>query len=455
MGTKWRMALVATITIALCTLAVMVVDGEDATHLVEAVKMRAHTAIRRSASWMNGAMKRTPTLAEVSKLTPHDQQRLLSELKSRKQSLKKVLRTNAQRAKYSHETWDAADASDTGAGKDVVLTGTNMVEGVQQRQEYVNDRALEQTAASILVDVRRQESYDLRRRQQVESDEDELEEEQTTAFQQKMEEKDRKNKQKIKQLEEKLRDLQGKKDATNKNTAAKVESKQEAVSTVTTPDVEIQEDALQLPSNQQNQQLPSNAAEQQQVDNNRVAELTAQIAQLKQRRKTPLNPSENSEQPTEKFQEEPAIVDIETSVKAEDVSLPKKKTKQARAVPAPESSTVADEVEKSNQKAQHNEAQEMLREAEDEVEQDQRDAAKVVPETESDPEAQKFEDEPMGEPMPGEEEETATEAEYGIMYYAVWGSLGAFVIGILGTVIYCAIQAPRDRPWGMPPKRNY
>jgi len=321
------MALVATITIALCTLAVMVVDGEDAIHLVEAVKMRAHTAIRRSASWMNGAMKRTPTLAEVSKLTPHDQQRLLSELKSRKQSLKKVLRTNAQRAKYSHETWDAADASDTGAGKDVVLTGTNMVEGVQQRQEYVNDRALEQTAASILVDVRRQESYDLRRRQQVESDEDELEEEQTTAFQQKMEEKDRKNKQKIKQLEEKLRDLQGKKDATNKNTAAKVESKQEAVSTVTTPDVEIQEDALQLPSNQQNQQLPSNAAEQQQVDNNRVAELTAQIAQLKQqRRKTPLNPSENSEQPTEKFQEEPAIVDIETSVKAEDVPLPKKKT---------------------------------------------------------------------------------------------------------------------------------
>lgn len=55
----------------------------------------------------------------------------------------------------------------------------------------------------------------------------------------------------------------------------------------------------------------------------------------------------------------------------------------------------------------------------------------------------------------GGEAETQAEAENHLLYYAIWGSVGALVVGLFATVIYCACQQPRDRPWGMPPKRQY
>merc|ERR1719164_352927 len=93
------------------------------------------------------------------------------------------------------------------------LTDAHMsVRGLQRRQEVVKAKTLETTAASILADARREELYDLKRRREVESDEDELEDEQTMAFAQKMQEKDRKSKEKIQRLQKQLRDLQRQKD---------------------------------------------------------------------------------------------------------------------------------------------------------------------------------------------------------------------------------------------------
>merc|ERR1711939_1143222 len=67
------------------------------------------------------------------------------------------------------------------------------------------------------------------------------------------------------------------------------------------------------------------------------------------------------------------------------------------------------------------------------------------------------EEAPAEEPTPDivDEEggETQTQAVYDIVTYLMWSSVGALLIGLLGTVVYCACQGPRDRPWGMPPKR--
>lgn len=52
--------------------------------------------------------------------------------------------------------------------------------------------------------------------------------------------------------------------------------------------------------------------------------------------------------------------------------------------------------------------------------------------------------------------ETGDEAKRNIIGYLLWSSVGALVFGFFGTIMYCAVcNAPRDRPWGMPPKRSY
>lgn len=69
--------------------------------------------------------------------------------------------------------------------------------------------------------------------------------------------------------------------------------------------------------------------------------------------------------------------------------------------------------------------------------------------------AEKQLDEDDADEAGGEEGvETETEADWGLVSYAIWGSVGALMAGLCGTVIYCACQQPRDRPWGMPPKRH-
>lgn len=64
--------------------------------------------------------------------------------------------------------------------------------------------------------------------------------------------------------------------------------------------------------------------------------------------------------------------------------------------------------------------------------------------------------EPVEEPeVEGGEAETESDAEVSLLQYALWISLGALVVGCFGTVLYFACQQPRDRPHGMPRKRNY
>lgn len=52
-------------------------------------------------------------------------------------------------------------------------------------------------------------------------------------------------------------------------------------------------------------------------------------------------------------------------------------------------------------------------------------------------------------------ETTSSEADYNIVYYLLWVSVGALAVGLCGSLMYCVFQGPRDRPWGMPPKRQY
>lgn len=449
---KWRAALGALTIIGLCALLVMVADGEEGgTQVAEQVKVRMHSAARTAGRWLHKASRRMPTLKEISSLPRREQQQLLSELKSEKQSLKQILQTQPQHGKhlhYSNEEWHR-HSGDVVAEQDLELTDAHMsVPGLQRRQDIVKAKALETTAASILADVRREELYDLKRRREVESDEDELEEEQTMAFTQKMQEKDRKSKEKIQRLQKQLRDLQLQKEKRQQNTATKVEQTQSTeaapppqpvvVSAAdTTPAV-----AVQVGSPEPHAEVQPVVQEVLDSDPS-VDDLTAQIATLEQELHAP------AAAPTQQASPEP-VMDLETTVKTEDVSLPEKKTKQARAVPAASVAVEDTEsiAEKSLKSAHQAEAREMLHEAEDEVQQEQQDAARKALKLKEEPE-------PGSDMVDGGEEETASDAEYGIMYYALWGSLGAFVIGILGTVIYCAIQAPRDRPWGMPPKRNY
>jgi hypothetical protein len=51
--------------------------------------------------------------------------------------------------------------------------------------------------------------------------------------------------------------------------------------------------------------------------------------------------------------------------------------------------------------------------------------------------------------------EDASAATWQIVEYSLLGTGGALLLGLCGTIAYCACKQPRDRPWGMPPKRQY
>jgi len=51
--------------------------------------------------------------------------------------------------------------------------------------------------------------------------------------------------------------------------------------------------------------------------------------------------------------------------------------------------------------------------------------------------------------------ENKDDAEWSIIEYSIWGTVGALVVGLCGVIIYCACKQPRDRPWGLPPKRQF
>merc|ERR1711924_331464 len=48
--------------------------------------------------------------------------------------------------------------------------------------------------------------------------------------------------------------------------------------------------------------------------------------------------------------------------------------------------------------------------------------------------------------------EDASAATWQIVEYSLLGTGGALLLGLCGTIAYCACKQPRDRPWGMPPK---
>lgn len=60
-----------------------------------------------------------------------------------------------------------------------------------------------------------------------------------------------------------------------------------------------------------------------------------------------------------------------------------------------------------------------------------------------------------GKAVDNVEEEVADQYEEVTSDNTIWIALGALVLGFASVVLYCACQQPRDRPWGMPPKRQY
>merc|ERR1711871_145698 len=62
---------------------------------------------------------------------------------------------------------------------------------------------------------------------------------------------------------------------------------------------------------------------------------------------------------------------------------------------------------------------------------------------------------PEGDADAEETAEMSNSSEITLLTYGLWIFVGALIVGLMSTIVYCACQGPRDRPWGMPRKRQY
>lgn len=505
MGARWRMAIAATALIALCTLAVVAADSETGS-ITEAVRLRFDEGRRQFNNYQEPESERfqsireeeegasLPRLATISHtaldaMGPSRQRAMLRKLAAEKRRLSRILRRG--RDTDDADDWEtqperAHESAWTPRRKAEMFEDEPVSHSRPPREESDEQELVEHSSAMFRAAMQaevKQRAKDRKRQAAIERDEEELEEEQADAFRVKLQEKSQKNRaQKVRLMRQvqhyKRRDRldqqmirEAQKEAATSaaqaahDAATRVagQMEHELLSDVraTLPDqlaqqrmrvsgavqdhdlVRLQPEAVQTTA-----QATDAAANRDPV----VKRLVRKIARLQRTLKKtttsqqPESATANANQAAQPAYEEAVVdplimeTDSATTEKPQIAVEPKKarivvsqKPKSARVVAPPAQPMASSPAEPAEEEPS---------------------VVDIVPEKPL-REPVQVEEKPTVAPEPIIEGENEEEAEVNLIAYALWGSVGALVVGLLGTVVYCACQQPRDRPWGMPPKRQF
>lgn len=503
------MAAAATILVAVCVLAVLVVDSEDASAIAETVRLRFDGARRESINNIHRLgfsgrqpireeSDRMPVLSDFSHarledMGPSQQRAVLAKLAAEKRRLRAMLHRDSRDSRLGDadsSEWSRPvrehQYAESRLPRHELFADETVASRSRVSDDSEGDALVEHSSAMFRAAMKaevKQQAKDRKRQADIERDEQELEEEQAEAFRVKLHQKEQQNQeQKVRLLRQVERYKRKDRMEQKMIRAAEIEgaknaaqaARDAAVMVAGRVEKEVLSDvrrALPQQLSQQAVQAPAAAPESMpdhdlvklqhaapaattaQADVQRDPAVLRLMDEISELRKALADKGDKKEPAAavhdahEEEHQTPVVttalavsdpIDMEadsTDMKAQ-IIVPVKahrapEPKAARVVPQP-TQAVAPAPEEPEPNVVDVVPEKPLREP-----------LKVVERTPFTPDPS----------MEGEENEE--EAEYDLIAYAIWGSVGALVVGLLTTVVYCACQQPRDRPWGMPPKRVF
>lgn len=514
MGASWRIAIVATITLALCALGVVGLDTEDASAVMETSRLRYDGV--RGQPYSNNQQLLTseflrrgenrerrvpPSLMGASQgaqdLTASQQKSVLAKLAAEKRRLRGILALHRRSQSESRE-WEErprrqhryerswAPRREVFAEEEVHSQPVRhpLPDPDSEASEALVEHSSAMFRAAMLAEVK-QAARDRKRRASIERDEEELEEEQAMAFRAKLHEKDQKNRAQKARLLHRLRQYKRKdrisqqmiKDAEKQATESAAQAAHAAAEQVAGQmEKELMIDVRQHIPQQLSQQVLQGSAAPAAPQTDTGDLITVEPAQATVKQRDPEVKALKGEIASlrEALAAKTGAVAQKTEaapVAAPAVVTPEMATPDATPLIMEDDSTSTAEVSSKAhvQKAAHSAANTAAKK--------KPKSARVAPQSPQqvaepakepsvvDVVPEKPLDGPVkvdAEPTPSDDEEPVIEgaeneeqAETDLIAYAIWGSVGALVVGIFSTIVYCACQQPRDRPWGMPPKRQF
>jgi len=507
------MAIAATIMLALCALGVVGLDNEDAGAVMETDRLRydgmrgqSYTNNQQAleseflSRGENGDRRVLPSLMEVSHrapdLTASQQKSVLAKLAAEKRRLRSILARHRQSESESRE-WEErprrqhryvrswAPRREVFAEEEVHSQRVRhpLPDPEGDESEALVEHSSAMFRAAMLAEVK-QAARDRKRRASIDRDEEELEEEQALAFRAKLHEKDQKNRAQKERLLHRIRQYKRKdrmsqqmiKDAEKQATQSAAQAAHAAAEQVAGQmEKELMMDVRQHIPQQISQQVLQNSAAPvtSQSDTGNLISVEPAQAPVKQ--------------------PDPDVTALKGEIASLREALAAKTGAAAQTEVAPEAAPAAvapemdtpeatplimeDDSTSTAEVAPKAHVQKAAHPAASTASKKQPQSARVAPQ----PPQQVAEpakepsvvdvvpEKPQGgpvevdaEPTPSDDEQPVIEgaeneeqAETDLIAYAIWGSVGALVVGIFSTIVYCACQQPRDRPWGMPPKRQF
>lgn len=510
--------MIITITVAICALVVVVADDERAINYEEGVKIRQGTkrdVNKRKSLWLDNhdgqeTIQRPSASMSLSKdvaeMTPTQQKTVLEQLKQEESKLMAMLPTQVERGQHKGDVLtEEPEVREVSARaytmhRDVPHDWSEGSNRVVDEDEYLpeDDEAL---MKELVEEEEEEKRREMKRQRQVELDEEEMERATAQTVRERvMQAHKRRNKAAAKTVQ-----LQETRTNAATTAAANVAAASAAAVNAKNLAARVEEQVMNHVKNGMfpEQALKSHPAQLQATETSSPG-YTQDLVTLK-----PIDPSPESQTPPaddpEITQMRAQLAGLQATLKADEAESPaaggplkaaggplKRLSEKAGIVEAVDDNKMAEAVHSKM------EGKEVMQ-AEDTDDLLQPDAlhkrvADLVSveapemETSKESEAVPMFDTPVDMPDAGQDlastakdladtiseeqttvdstnekaiesdegvETTSTEAEYTIVYYVLWGSVGALVIGLLGSLMYCVLQGPRDRPWNMPPKRQY
>jgi hypothetical protein len=507
------MAIAATITLALCSLVVVAADDEDAsafmqtTRLLDGVRGQPFTNNERPLS--SGYRTRDedderhalPSLTDLSRaeldLTASQQKSVLAKLAAEKRRLRGILahhrRSDNAKRRVREESPRRAHRYARPWARREVFADEQMPSQKSRPDSDESEALVEHSSAMFRAAMEaevKQTAKDRKRQAAIERDEEELEEEQAMAFRAKLHEKDHKSRVQKAHLLRQLRQYKRKdrmsqqmiKDAEEEATQNAAQAARAAAAKVAG---RLQKELM----SDVRRNFPQQISKLGMQDSAAAGAVTQPAADDL----VTVEPAQTTDAQTAKSRD-PEVTRLKGEIAHLQQALAAKKIVKAQPVVSPEAAPLKaqpavapvaappatplimedDSIGKVAPKASVQKAANVVEKAAPK----QPKSARVVPQPVRQQPVPDLADEPsvvdvvpekpqhrpvqVAEPTPSDEEEPTIEggeneqqAEYTLIAYAIWGSVGALVLGIFSTIVYCACQQPRDRPWGMPPKRQF